>query len=1328
MVDKQSVLSRSNDEDFLTDDDPFAELARIAGIERPAANLKVAPADRTEPEFDLEDELLREFELYDLPRPDGKPADKQAEVPVSARQDAEVADSGEDDAALHDGFDAPSGQGPKPRDESPILAFEEPASEGQDETAEFDALEDVAAETSISADSAARTEPAPVQPVELAVPDDDAFDSDFDDEELTLEFDEGAATDDPIEPLLAESGIVEEELPQPIWAGDSDADETDYEDSPEVTETGLSVEALLADEEVADRSSEDDFDTEAAVQHMQREPAYDAGGRMADSADIVEVPIGGPDDIIVDEDDISEELMDEESSDQPDHQDIYYSSGTAPEEGLENADEGSADLFTPNTVTPTTSDTEIAVANLEIASDRGAEDPVENGYVNAFDADLTEEFDRDQEEPVPEDYFEETVAMASHLQAEMPAPATDAVIDEPPVEDDLTQWDADQAFESPTKNNNEYQQPVDFRQDEDWDEILEPDADGEEPAMEVGNATIDEDADPTFDGLAETEYDARAIPAEPDAADAAAVDFRAEFDRVFAAEQAELTTPAAEVEETLPNSVQNSGDVDDWNTVDDETDLADLDSGDFGIDELLAEVERYPIPSTRPDWGLPEALPAVEKAKVEWSDELETAFEAEAGTETELPGYETAAYEAEGHQSAQVMPVWPQEPEEEELQSAIDQDIDDSRDELQTEADPAAPHAQTHIDSAQFDLSGDENPFDEADFELDLGEIERDLHGAEPQQAIPPQPAGAAPFAATEPARPVVANRWHDQSEVVAAAAQVAAANVPAGLHFDPGQIAETTEPVGVMAEIDVPVLPVDNNELRPASPPDFDLDIDAEMARMFSRSAQSGVTPKAPVADRQSSANPLPGSYIPSDNIDDFEKALEEDFRRSMTPETAASAEPDRVRLMPGNAEDYGEERGGRRRGFVIAASAVAIVLLGSAGLYAWMNRSEVLTAEGTGPRIILADKDPVKVVPEDKGGQTVPNQDKAVYDKVAGATTETPKQESLVSSTEEPVDVVQKTLVPETLPMDEDQPIATSTDDTSDPRLLPGAENAEPTTAANPVTGVQPRKVRTMIVKPDGTLVAREDLVDDAAAAEVAGVPSEVAPADVAAEEAAGTDAAAQSTDAAETAVANDNSQPVAAETVPEELKVEAPEVAAAEPGQAVDEVPADQAAALAAAANTDVPDSTEVQDNTPVRVVKTSKITVNAPVPESRPIDQPVNVVNTVTDQGNVTSGNNQAAQKVASAEPATATQTTQLPEGTYVVQIASLPSEAEAQQSYKNLSGKFASIIGGKGVDIKRAEISGKGTFYRVRIPAGSKSDAISLCTKYKKAGGSCLVSK
>jgi len=55
------------DDGFIDDDDPLAELARIVGQSAPKERLQDPVAMRREPEFDLEDELLREFEKFDAP-------------------------------------------------------------------------------------------------------------------------------------------------------------------------------------------------------------------------------------------------------------------------------------------------------------------------------------------------------------------------------------------------------------------------------------------------------------------------------------------------------------------------------------------------------------------------------------------------------------------------------------------------------------------------------------------------------------------------------------------------------------------------------------------------------------------------------------------------------------------------------------------------------------------------------------------------------------------------------------------------------------------------------------------------------------------------------------------------------------------------------------------------------------------------------------------------------------------------------------------------------------------------------------------------------------
>jgi cell division protein FtsN len=80
------------------------------------------------------------------------------------------------------------------------------------------------------------------------------------------------------------------------------------------------------------------------------------------------------------------------------------------------------------------------------------------------------------------------------------------------------------------------------------------------------------------------------------------------------------------------------------------------------------------------------------------------------------------------------------------------------------------------------------------------------------------------------------------------------------------------------------------------------------------------------------------------------------------------------------------------------------------------------------------------------------------------------------------------------------------------------------------------------------------------------------------------------------------------------------------------------------------------------------------------------------------------------------------------GAWSVQIASQPSAESAKSTYQDLASRFGSVIGGRGVNIVKAEIDGKGTYWRVRVPAKSRNDAVKLCSDYKAAGGNCFVSK
>ena len=98
---------------------------------------------------------------------------------------------------------------------------------------------------------------------------------------------------------------------------------------------------------------------------------------------------------------------------------------------------------------------------------------------------------------------------------------------------------------------------------------------------------------------------------------------------------------------------------------------------------------------------------------------------------------------------------------------------------------------------------------------------------------------------------------------------------------------------------------------------------------------------------------------------------------------------------------------------------------------------------------------------------------------------------------------------------------------------------------------------------------------------------------------------------------------------------------------------------------------------------------------------------------------------AASSQSASAPAAAATTTQTG-SPYAMQIASLPSEQEARAAYRRLSAQHPAVLGRQQVEFVPATIAGKGTYYRVRIVAGSLSDAIALCERYKADGGSCYV--
>ena len=86
------------------------------------------------------------------------------------------------------------------------------------------------------------------------------------------------------------------------------------------------------------------------------------------------------------------------------------------------------------------------------------------------------------------------------------------------------------------------------------------------------------------------------------------------------------------------------------------------------------------------------------------------------------------------------------------------------------------------------------------------------------------------------------------------------------------------------------------------------------------------------------------------------------------------------------------------------------------------------------------------------------------------------------------------------------------------------------------------------------------------------------------------------------------------------------------------------------------------------------------------------------------------------KMAAISPAQVTGS-----GAYV-QVSSQKSEADAKASYRALQGKYAGILGSRSASIHRADVAGKGTFYRAMVgPFGTNDEATQFCVNLKSAG-------
>lgn len=362
-----------------------------------------------------------------------------------------------------------------------------------------------------------------------------------------------------------------------------------------------------------------------------------------------------------------------------------------------------------------------------------------------------------------------------------------------------------------------------------------------------------------------------------------------------------------------------------------------------------------------------------------------------------------------------------------------------------------------------------------------------------------------------------------------------------------------------------------------------------------------------------------------------------------------------------PAEREAVPQAREKSRRGLVVAAGILGVAVLGGAGFFL-LDSDSVVVPSGP-PPVISGLQEPLKIYPDQAQAPVDDQSAKLIYDRV---------DDNNVSGPD-------RLVLPETPQPAELPPAPAGTSGSAD--LVPGA----------------PKRVRTVIVRPDGTFVSDDD---QAAAAAPAPATPQNEPSAPAAGETSGSRVVATTPIAP---AASDVAPATPAET-PAPASPETPAIVSDAPGTDTTPVVSEPAAPVPSVLPRKKPAA-------PVRVASAPPATTS-PAPAAQN-DGPLNLTQ-------------QPSAPVAPAAPA-ATQTSgSIAPGTYIVQVTSQRSAAAASEAYSGLQRRYPSVLGNRNAVIVSANVQDRGVFYRARIPTTSREEAISLCESLQAAGGDCFV--
>lgn len=423
-----------------------------------------------------------------------------------------------------------------------------------------------------------------------------------------------------------------------------------------------------------------------------------------------------------------------------------------------------------------------------------------------------------------------------------------------------------------------------------------------------------------------------------------------------------------------------------------------------------------------------------------------------------------------------------------------------------------------------------------------------------------------------------------------------------------------------------------------------------------------------------------------------------------------AAEAEPiyaPEGQLPPHDAGFVAEEPPPRSRGGLkLAAALVGVAALGVGGVFLFRGDG---VSVGGGPRtppVIKASNEPTKVAPQNPGGMEVPNSNQEIF---AGskAVKGPPAPSKVVSSEEQPVDVNQaakpsqpRVILPNggsaaTVPPAPPPPVSTvprdakgtaATANTNPPQAAP-----QPPAGSGVAALGEPKKVRTVLVRPDGTVI---DGTEPAKPPAMAAAPSVTPASPVPTQTLPGVAAAPPPGGAPPPAIVLPSAPPAPTPT----------QTASAAPAATAPTAPAPdaQTAATPAPAGTPLPPRRPAMAAAPAAPAAEPQQAAAAPV---RPAP----------------------ATPAAAPAQAAPVQTASVGTGDFAVQLAAPPTEQEAKTLASRLAQRYGETLAGQEPEIIRAEVNGK-VLYRVRITGLDRESANTMCNRIKSAQGSCFVAK